>query len=329
MSQGDINSHDYWNGRFDTDWESNKGQEQSRFFARVALENLPAWLRSTANQNNWKVCDWGCAQGDGTDVLAGYFAREQVVGIDFAESAVKTAREHYPTIRFDAQDWLASDTVSEKFDLVFSSNTLEHFTDPFNVLSKLFQRTGHCVVLALPYRELDRISEHFFTFAPENIPLFAHSDWLLVHSRAVDCRGMNPTYWYGDQIILVYVNRHWAEANRLVLGDVYVNADIVNVDIAQLARVEQAKKHEALLEHHSRLSNEVVELKKLLNNFGLLLDAQLQQQAIVLEEQRKLDAANKDLALALASMQNSSSWRLTAPIRALGRAARKVLRVKD
>ncbi|MFP3758084.1 hypothetical protein SB751_29870, partial [Cupriavidus sp. SIMBA_020] len=92
----------------------------------------------------------------------------------------------------------------------------------------------------------------------------------------------------------------------LVLSDAYVSADIVNVDIAQMARVEQAKQHEALLEQHTRLSNEVVELKTLLGNFGALLDAQLKQQAIVLEEQRELDAANKDLALAVANMKNSS-----------------------
>lgn len=323
MSYSDINSHEYWNGRFDTDWESNKGQEQSRFFAKVALENLPSWLRTTAVQGNWKVCDWGCAQGDGTDVLGSYFARDRVTGIDFAESAVKTARENYPSVRFEAQDWLASDGVDEKFDLVFSSNTLEHFTDPFDVLSKLFLRTERCVILALPYRELNRISEHFFTFAPENIPLVAHSDWILVHSRAVDCRGMNPTYWYGDQIILVYVNRNWAESNQLALGDAFLNADI-----ADSAQISQAQKQDALIDQNVRMSNEIAELKQLLGDVSALLERQSQQQSLVMDEQRNLHVANQSLAVELTQMRSSVSWRVTSPVRAVGRMVRKVFQTK-
>ena len=54
MSEMDINSHEYWNGRFERDWESNLGREQSRFFAKVALDNLPVWL--TAAVKNGMVC---------------------------------------------------------------------------------------------------------------------------------------------------------------------------------------------------------------------------------------------------------------------------------
>ena len=59
MSEMDINSHEYWNGRFERDWESNLGREQSRFFAKVALDNLPVWLTAAVKNGNWSVCDWG------------------------------------------------------------------------------------------------------------------------------------------------------------------------------------------------------------------------------------------------------------------------------
>ena len=87
MPQTDINSEAYWNGRFEADWEANSGREQSRFFSRVAYENMPAWLIQQISQSGWTVCDWGCAQGDGTDVLASYFGAEKMVGVDFAASA--------------------------------------------------------------------------------------------------------------------------------------------------------------------------------------------------------------------------------------------------
>ena len=52
MSEMDINSHEYWNGRFERDWESNLGREQSRFFAKVALDNLPVWLTAAVKNGS-------------------------------------------------------------------------------------------------------------------------------------------------------------------------------------------------------------------------------------------------------------------------------------
>lgn len=312
MSDTDINSQNYWNGRFEKDWESNMGKEQSRFFAKVALENLPAWLRSVAGKDGWTICDWGCAQGDGTDVIASHFARERVTGIDFAESAVKKARHAYPGIRFEAQDWLASSKVDGKYSLIFSSNTLEHFEDPFKVLDTLFQRAEQCVVLALPYRELDRISEHFFSFTPENIPLIAHTDWILVHARALDCREMSPTYWHGDQIILVYAKRSWVESSNLVLADCFLNADTADTNDARNRR-----ELDALRQENSLLSNSVAEIK-------LLLDKQARLQVEIQAENRQLEIANKELIVELTKIKASSSWRLTGPFRLLASGLRKV-----
>lgn len=325
MIDNNINSHDYWNGRFEKDWESNMGKEQSRFFAKVALENLPPWMRSMAGKGGWTVCDWGCAQGDGTDVIASYFSRERVIGIDFAESAVKKARDAYPGIRFDAQDWLASEAVAEKFNCIFSSNTLEHFEDPFKVLANLFQRAEQCVVLALPYRELDRISEHFFSFTPENIPLIAHPDWVLVHARAVDCRGMSPTYWHGDQIILVYANRDWIEASNLVLADCFLNADL-----ADTVESRNASKLDALRQETSLLSKSIVEIKTLLDEQSRmhveLLDKQSRLQIELRDENRQLEAANKELHVELKKIKTSSSWRVTSPFRLMAGGVRRIFK---
>ncbi|MGZ0102812.1 methyltransferase domain-containing protein [Achromobacter sp. KK8] len=325
MSDTDINSHDYWNGRFEKDWESNMGKEQSRFFAKVALENLPPWMRSTAGKGGWTICDWGCAQGDGTDVIASYFSRERVIGIDFAESAVKKARDAYPGIRFDAQDWLASEAVGEKFNCIFSSNTLEHFEDPFKVLATLFQRAEQCVALALPYRELDRIPEHFFSFTPENIPLIAHPDWILVHARAVDCREMSPTYWHGDQIILVYANRAWIESSNLVLADCFLNAGI-----ADTVESRNARTLDSLQQENSKLSDLMIEIKARLDEQSRLhvdlLDKQSRLQVELRDENRQLEAANKELLAELTKIKTSSSWRITSPLRLLVGGVRKILK---
>lgn len=310
MTSTDINSQDYWNGRFETDWESNLGKEQSRFFARVALEHLPKWIRGAANQEDWTICDWGCAQGDGTDVLASYFPRERVTGIDFAEAAVEKARTAYPGIRFEPQDWIANAAIEEKFSMIFSSNTLEHFHDPFDVLAKLFQRADYCAVLALPYRELSRISEHFFTFTAENIPLVANDDWVLVYARAVDCRPMEPTYWHGDQVILVYVNRAWAQTKKLALADGLLDSDTpaVPVDVTGLKIDMLRADNENLAQS---LADIRVQLGQQLQEQAALIEAGAADLQRLLDDRQKLSSERDALAQELKTIKSSRSWRYT------------------
>ncbi|HKU51112.1 MAG TPA: hypothetical protein VJQ25_01490, partial [Nitrospira sp.] len=69
MDDQHVNSKEYWDRRFRLDWEAMQGREQSRFFAKVALEHLPPWFFTLARAQRLTFCDWGCAQGDGTDVL--------------------------------------------------------------------------------------------------------------------------------------------------------------------------------------------------------------------------------------------------------------------
>ncbi|WP_144631440.1 class I SAM-dependent methyltransferase [Bordetella genomosp. 13] len=309
MPPTDINSREYWNGRFDADWEVNQGKEQSRFFSNVAYENLPSWLVQQQKQDGWTLCDWGCAQGDGTDVLAGLFGPQNVTGVDFADSAIQKARQAYPAIRFEAQDWLAQDAqVSDTFDIVFSSNTLEHFTRPYDVLPRLMARARRCVTLALPFLERDRIDEHFFSFLPENIPLTPAAGWVLAHAAVQDCRNLQPTHWHGFQIILVYARTEWLQTANLHLADVRFEANGGEADLAKHSagpdpeldglRQQQAESHEQLRTISGQLA---------------ALSARLEQ----IEGSRAAEI--KDLEAQLAQIRASTSWALTGPLRRLGR----------
>ena len=215
-----TNSDTYWNSRFSEDWESFKGPTQSRFFARLAIENLPGWLIDQLQRQSLTLCDWGCAQGDGTDVWASYVDSERITGVDFSSIAIEQAAQRYPSIRFLNEDWLAADLGERSvFDVVFSSNTLEHFHKPYDVLEILCSRMSKALVLALPYRELERHHEHFYTFLPGNIPSVIGGKFRLIWSRVVDCRQLPNTLWGGDQIVLVYTNSCWFDNLKLNLQD--------------------------------------------------------------------------------------------------------------
>ena len=238
-----INDATYWDHRFATDWESFEGPRQSRFFAKLAIDHLPSWLLDQVRQKSLTVADWGCAQGDGTDVWAGYVDSRQITGIDFSPLAIGKARERYPAIRFMHSDWTAdSPADAQMFDVVFSSNTLEHFHRPYDVLKALSQKAKKAVVLALPYQERDRIAEHFYSFLPENIPLALPNGFRLVWSRVIDCRALPDTLWNGDQVFLVYAASEWFDGLSLALKDQQVESRDGQSQARQLMRLSDTLK---------------------------------------------------------------------------------------
>src|SRR5215510_8116386 len=155
-----VNSNGYWDRRFRENWEELGGREQSRFFARLAVARLPSWLFQNISRRQLSVAVWGCAQGDGTDFLATYIDSSRLTGVDFSVVATEQAAQRYPHLSFLQEDWLEDSTnPSASYDVVFSSNVLEHFHRPYVVLEKLARRARKVVALVLPFREIDRIHE--------------------------------------------------------------------------------------------------------------------------------------------------------------------------
>jgi glycosyltransferase involved in cell wall biosynthesis len=288
-----INSNGYWDSRFAKDWDVCHGPAQSRFFSRVALQNLPRWLLDQTRRQSLTICDWGCAQGDGTDVWASYVAARQLTGVDFSSVAVEQARFRYPAISFVCEDWLTqSDHVGPIFDLVFSSNTLEHFHEPYEVLDILSRRAQKGLILTLPYRELERFDEHLYTFLPANIPLVLPNGFYLVWARVVDCRSLAGTLWQGDQIVLVYVDSHWAHGLALTLeGSLFTQ----NEGDAELARLKTL-----MAKGDAQVAS---------------LNEHVQQLEMATEQLRR---DRDSFAMQMEQVLASSSWRITRPLRAAG-----------
>lgn len=200
MANG-INSRQYWDERFGTgDWEEKKGREQSAFFYNLAIESFPDWLSDEIIKEKMSVCDFGCAEGEGVFAFGERFKSSHVCGIDISEEAVKKACEYYPAHEFIAADIT---TLNREFDLVFTSNTLEHFNDPEFFIKHILKRTRRYFAMLLPFREYDRIDEHFYTFDYESFPL-VNGEFSLVFYKELDCRDIPKTQWPGDEILLVY-----------------------------------------------------------------------------------------------------------------------------
>lgn len=218
--QDAINSESYWNGRFASDWDENKGREQTRFFAHLALSHFPEWLLRDIHRDAMTVCDWGCAEGEAVDVFQSHLG-VPVIGVDFSESAIEKAKASYPHGHFMCEDYLSGE-YHDSYDVIFSSNTLEHFEQPWDVFSKLAIWARRFLVLLLPFREYQRHVEHFATFDFDNIPTIV-AGFGLVHARVINSGAMTPSYWPGEQVLLVFARKEIHDELRLRMIDVRID----------------------------------------------------------------------------------------------------------
>jgi 2-polyprenyl-3-methyl-5-hydroxy-6-metoxy-1,4-benzoquinol methylase len=73
-----------------------------------------------------RVLDLGCATGWLTHQLTEF---GEVVGTDIADASIREARQRYPAIRFECEDFSNSSWANGEFDLVVSLETLSHVAD--------------------------------------------------------------------------------------------------------------------------------------------------------------------------------------------------------
>jgi GT2 family glycosyltransferase/glycosyltransferase involved in cell wall biosynthesis len=223
----EINSQDYWNKRFLSDWQEFGGGPQSRFFAELAVELMPAWFLSRIRSSRLTICDWGCAEGEGTA-----FLREalgvSVEGIDFSSAAITKAQEKFPAVSFTAsnlleqsQDWIV--------DVMFSSNTLEHFHSPWEVFDMLAKYSAKYVVFLVPYREQDRHPEHFAGFEAGGLPV-SRSGLTLVHSSVADTRHRSKSMWPGEQLLAIYAVPQEIVDCGVSLADLQIDTEPPEID---------------------------------------------------------------------------------------------------
>jgi hypothetical protein len=199
----EVNSKGYWDNRFDTDWVSNLGRHQSAFFSNIGLGGFPEWLSLEIEDKQLSICDWGCALGDGTNVLKNRFPQSAITGIDFSSVAIADAKETYPGIQFLSENLLEKDHAAQ-YDVIFSSNTLEHFSNPWTTLQRVSNCANRHLVVLVPYKEKNRYSEHLYTFSEGNIPSQVGSSFFLTHVEIIHGGSFTPSYWGDLQVLLVY-----------------------------------------------------------------------------------------------------------------------------
>jgi hypothetical protein len=199
-----INSLEWWDSYFEAQWEHNHGREQTRHFMTELLNYLSAreynWIASARRT----ILDWGCALGEGVDVLQSAFPGSEVSGVDFSRAAIDKARASYPRHRFL---WAEDGSIGSEYDVIVTSNCLEHFPNPFGVAARHVEHARYLYLVLVPFEEPEPMApSHVQRFTagsfPKQIGQFRKPSLTVFRPL--------PRFWDAPQSIVCYASRDYA-----------------------------------------------------------------------------------------------------------------------
>jgi glycosyltransferase involved in cell wall biosynthesis len=301
-----INDPAYWHRRFEVDWVDRGGPNQTAFFARLAIDTLPAWLAAEIESDRLQIYDFGCALGDALPILKSRFPDSIVRGGDVAASAIEMARVQHPEFRFDV---LEPDGPPPSTDVHFCSNTLEHFKDWDRKLAALAQEARRHVIMLVPFAEENRLDEHEVTFTYKSLPLTSGGKELACVTT-LDTSRLPNSRWLGRQMLAVYstaqpktqaktqtATRTTAQASQTV---VFEN-EVVHLDLRSMSGSEVtttlavADAFDVRVMHLENLHTDVAQLQA--STQHLLTELQARTQHLLTELDADVSEHNTKLAM--------------------------------
>ncbi len=194
-----INSREWWEQYFVESWDANEGGNQTRYFMELVLGGLPASEKQFLQDNQLNILDWGCAFGEGVELLTQSYPDSRVVGLDFASEAIEQARRRHSNCEFTLS---ADGAITGMHDVIVTSNCLEHFEYPLEIAAAQMRSCRMLYIALVPYNEHPLHEQHRSQFKEESFPKHLGA-FFRIHSRVFDT---DPLYWPGRQLLVVYAS---------------------------------------------------------------------------------------------------------------------------
>jgi 2-polyprenyl-3-methyl-5-hydroxy-6-metoxy-1,4-benzoquinol methylase len=148
---------EYWELRFEK-FSINHSDQNKNIIKDFIKKSIEVYQFDLALNSNIckKIIEIGCGTGELSCALSANVNERNVVGIDISEKAIKFANENYSNkqvkyVQFNCLEKSILDSFGE-FDLSISSNTLEHFKDPFSIFSEM-QKCSKYSIIIVPYKQ--------------------------------------------------------------------------------------------------------------------------------------------------------------------------------
>lgn len=170
-----INSRDYWEGRFSTgDWEQKGGRSQTAHFATAQVAHF-----GFDKNFSGSLVDFGCGLGDAIPVYNKFFPNAKLVGIDVSESAITKCKEQYGKI---ASFISGTHQNCPAADVIVASNVFEHLSDDVEIAKALLSKCKE-LYITVPYNELPLCPEHVRIYNEKYFQALGESDFVIFPSR--------------------------------------------------------------------------------------------------------------------------------------------------
>jgi len=191
-----VNSEKYWNFRMKYDWSFVGGGDQTSYFVAGMFANL---CNSFDSKKISTIIDYGCATGDSAIFLKIFFPNSNISLYDISDIGVEKALLKYS--RFIPVD---RHKEEDRYDLVYSSNVIEHVNNPKEFVKKLVDLSKKYVVIQCPYKEMhpknkklispkNKSDEHIWTIDEEFIKKYIEDERMEWELKT----GIVPMAWQG------------------------------------------------------------------------------------------------------------------------------------
>lgn len=190
-----INSKKYWNGRYIHDWESNSGPLQTAIFA-AGFCQLPVEMDPKS------VLDYGAGGGDSVPLLKIRWPKAEVSVWDFSFAARTLQSKRYGKLAN-----VLEAPPNGEYDLVYSSNVIEHIEAKKPYIQKICSLSSKWVAIQAPQNERhedgelitpDRPKgEHIWTINKDLLDEFPNE--FMWTSHIIE----TPFAWDGKQVIFI------------------------------------------------------------------------------------------------------------------------------
>ena len=202
----ETNDCEWWNREFEHNWcVGTDGRQQTYYFAELILDNLPAEVKEYLRTPGIKILDWGCALGQAVNLFQTTYPKAKVTGLDFAKTAITNAKELFPRLNFRTKAMGGK----KRYDVIFTSNVLEHFSNPLDYMRLHMKHTGKYYIILVPYNQgrwEGPINDgcHFYSFTEDSFPamLFGFTRCFMKTIPPI-----RPDMWCENQILVVYERR--------------------------------------------------------------------------------------------------------------------------
>ena len=105
-----------------------------------------------------KILDAGCGEGFMLDKLHKFEIGRKLIGIDNSDVSLRIARQSFPKLNIYNGDIYNLNFKDNSFDLVISSEVLEHLVNPDKALRELSRVTNKYLILSVPHEPWFRMA---------------------------------------------------------------------------------------------------------------------------------------------------------------------------